>query len=89
MSIPETTRADRRRAERELLASIKQRLEEQMPSAKKMYSRKETIDLLASIQKETMLKTMEVAMTAVSETKGIGTKRADDVYNRIYELLQG
>lgn len=89
MSIPETTRADRRRAERELEASIRARLEEQMPAGKKMYSRKETIAFMTRIQKETMLKTMAVAMEAVYETKGIGVKRADDVYNAIYRKLQG
>lgn len=88
MSIPETTRADRRRAERELEASIKARLEEQMPKTKKVYSRKETIELMTRIQKETMLRTMGVAMEAVYETKGIGVKRADDVYNSIYKKLQ-
>lgn len=89
MAIPETTRADRRRAERELLTTIKTRLETQLPPSKKTYMRKETIGLLATIQKETMLRTMEIAMEAVHETKGIGEKRADDVYTKIFQKLQG
>ena len=51
--------------------------------------RKETIDLMTRIQQETMFRTMEIAMEAVRETSGIGEKRADAVYSRIFEKLNG
>lgn len=87
--IPTSTRSDRRRAERELRALIRARLEEQIPHERKTFMRRETIDLMTRIQQETMFRTMEIAMEAVRETSGIGEKRADAVYSRIYEKLNG
>lgn len=81
-------RAGRRRIERELEQHIRDQLRKQFEDKKNVYTKKEMIDMLTAIQKQTMLQTMEIALDAVSETKGIGEKRFAEIYERIAVKLR-
>lgn len=81
-------RAGRRRAERELEQTIRDRFRTQLNNQKNTYTKKEVIEMLTLTQKQTMLRTMEIALEAVSETKGIGDKRYEEIYERIAVKLR-